>query len=229
MFPTKRRAFTLTEILVALGIITILAAIIFPVFNSVRRRAYQTTCASNLKQLGLAVALYTQDYDGLFPRGGDPLDLHSDYWHDAAEGVYEWQMGQLPPLTYVMRPYIKSSKLWACPADTGFDVEDISGEPLDARPSMFDKFGMSYFYRSDLVLQDRRELVGWDRSTNPPTEHGPGDVHVLADGHGSWHGQDEPWSLRRYNVLMGDGRVVNMTRQQYKNVWRLRLDKSVAP
>lgn len=223
-----RRAFTLVEILVVLGILTLLAAIIFPVFNAVRRRSYQVTCASNLKQLGLAVALYTQDNDGLFPRGGDPLDLHSDYWHDAAEGVYEWQMEQLPPLTYILRPYIKNSKLWACPADRGFDFEEISLEELDARPTMFDKFNMSYFYRSDLVLQTRRDLVGWDKQTNPPTEHGPGDVNVLADGHGNWHGQNEPWSARRYNVLMGDGRVVNINRKRYLDAWRLRLDIPVS-
>jgi len=108
MLLPQRRAFSLVEMLVVLGIIALLAAIAFPVFNSVRRRGYQTTCASNLHQLGLAVNQYTQDYDGLFPRGADPLDLHTDAWHAAANGIYEYQVGQLPPLTYTLRPYIKS-------------------------------------------------------------------------------------------------------------------------
>jgi len=229
MLPTQRRAFSLVEMLIVLGIIALLAAIALPVFNSVRRRGYQTTCASNLKQLGLAVNLYTQDFDDLFPRGGDPVDLNTDAWHTAANGIYEYQVGQLPPLTYTLRPYIKSLETWHCPADTGFDVSDLSGHPLDARPTMFEKFNMSYFYRTELTLKNKKDLVGWDRRFNPPVEHGPSDINVLADASGAWHGQDEPWSLRRYNVLMADGRVVNLTRHQLQGARYLNLDGPTAP
>ncbi len=223
MLLSRRAGFTLTEILVVLGIIALLATIAFPAFNSVRRRSYQTTCSSNLKQLGLAISLYSQDNDELFPRGGDPTDLQTDAWQTAAGGVYEFQVDQLPPLTYVLQPYIKNRELWHCPADSGFDIGDISGQPLDAQPSSYAKFGMSYYYRTELTLKRKKDLLGWDRQT-PPQEHGPSEINVLADGHGSWHGQDEPWSLRRYNVLMGDGHVVNFTRKQLKDAWRLNLD-----
>ena len=219
----QRRAFTLTEILIVLAIIGVLSAIAFPVFNLVRRRSYQATCSSNLKQLGLAISLYQQDYDGLFPRGGDPTDLQTDIWQDAANGVYQYEVDQLPPLTYVLRPYIKEGNVWRCPADTGFDVADIANVPLDARPSSFEKFGMSYYYRTELTLKRKKDLVGYDNA-NPPVQYGASDINVLADGHGAWHGQDEPWSLRRYNVLMGDGRVVNLTRKQFKDAWKLYLD-----
>jgi len=178
--------------------------------------------------LGVAVALYTGDYDGYFPRGGDPTDLHTDLWHDAADGVYEQQIDRIAPLTFVLRPYLKSPQVWRCPADTGFDVGDISGQPLDARPSSFAKFGMSYYYRTKLTLKNKKDLAGWDFAT-PPVEHGASDINVLADGHGSWHGEDEPWSLRRYNVLMGDGRVVNLNRKGYKDAWRLNLDGPPTP
>lgn len=74
----KRCAFTLIELLVVIAIIAILAAILFPVFAQAREKARQTSCMSNLKQIGLGTMGYTQDYDDtLFQREyritGDPL------------------------------------------------------------------------------------------------------------------------------------------------------------
>ncbi len=62
-----QRGFTLIELLVVIAIIAILAAILFPVFQSVRENARRTTCASNLKQIGLGVIQYLQDSDETFP------------------------------------------------------------------------------------------------------------------------------------------------------------------
>jgi prepilin-type N-terminal cleavage/methylation domain-containing protein/prepilin-type processing-associated H-X9-DG protein len=70
MSPRRRRlrnGFTLIELLVVVAIIAILAAILFPVFAQAREKARQTTCTSNVKNLGLAVMLYTQDYDDTYP------------------------------------------------------------------------------------------------------------------------------------------------------------------
>src|SRR6202044_2312019 len=64
-----RKAFTLIELLVVIAIIAILAAILFPVFAKAREKARQTTCTSNMKQLGLAVLQYVQDYDESMPTG----------------------------------------------------------------------------------------------------------------------------------------------------------------
>src|SRR3984957_5324065 len=62
-----KKGFTLIELLVVIAIIAILAAILFPVFAAAREKARQTSCASNLRQLGLATLMYVQDYDETFP------------------------------------------------------------------------------------------------------------------------------------------------------------------
>jgi prepilin-type N-terminal cleavage/methylation domain-containing protein len=64
-----RLGFTLIELLVVIAIIAILAAILFPVFAKVREKARTIACLSNLKQIGLAVAQYQQDFDESMPCG----------------------------------------------------------------------------------------------------------------------------------------------------------------
>ena len=96
---TTRRAFTLIEILVVIAIIGILAAILFPVFARAREQARKTSCLSNLKQIGLGLAQYTQDYDERFPLGqsyvAGVVDL---YWME------------------LLDPYVKSTQIYACPS-----------------------------------------------------------------------------------------------------------------
>lgn len=64
-----RRGFTLIEILVVIGIIALLAALIFPVFAAVREKGRRTACASNMRQLGMALMQYTQDNNEQEPDG----------------------------------------------------------------------------------------------------------------------------------------------------------------
>ena len=96
---SRKQGFTLIELLVVIAIIAILAAILFPVFQKVRENARRTSCLSNLKQVGLAVTQYYQDYDEKGPNGWDPYGRCSGW----AWEVY---------------PYIKSTGAFACPDDT---------------------------------------------------------------------------------------------------------------
>jgi prepilin-type N-terminal cleavage/methylation domain-containing protein/prepilin-type processing-associated H-X9-DG protein len=95
---SRRRGFTLIELLVVIAIIAILGAILLPVFAQVREKAREATCLSNCRQVGTALALYTQDYDE-----GLPLNNHSG----AAVGWLE-----------TAQPYIKNRLLYRCPSDT---------------------------------------------------------------------------------------------------------------
>jgi len=64
--------FTLIELLVVVAIIALLAAILFPVFAKAREQARKAACLSNLKQIGIAIGMYTSDYDSSYPNNGDP-------------------------------------------------------------------------------------------------------------------------------------------------------------
>jgi prepilin-type N-terminal cleavage/methylation domain-containing protein len=75
---TSGGGFTLIELLVVIAIIAILAAILFPVFQSSREKARQTACTSNEKQIGLGVLAYVQDYDECYPSGPEMGQNYAD-------------------------------------------------------------------------------------------------------------------------------------------------------
>ena len=85
-FTPRKTGFTLIELLVVIAIIAILAAILFPVFAQARSKARQTTCLSNEKQLGLAVLMYAQDFDELFPLANYAIsDTDRYHWYNLVE------------------------------------------------------------------------------------------------------------------------------------------------
>ena len=109
----KRSGFTLIELLVVIAIIAILAAILFPVFAQVREKARQITCVSNLKQIGLGILQYNQDYDETFPM--------VDYIQNASAGGNEvrWYQAVGPYIVngnkYGDGFYDGAGGIWSCP------------------------------------------------------------------------------------------------------------------
>ena len=75
-----KKAFTLIELLVVIAIIAILAAILFPVFARARENARRSSCQSNLKQIGLGIMQYTQDYDEKYPMAFNFGDNDKQSW-----------------------------------------------------------------------------------------------------------------------------------------------------
>jgi prepilin-type N-terminal cleavage/methylation domain-containing protein/prepilin-type processing-associated H-X9-DG protein len=101
----KRDGFTLIELLIVIAIIALLAAILFPVFAKARENARRASCQSNLKQIGLGIMQYTQDYDER---------LMGYYYSLGSLGDVRWDEA--------LEPYLKSKQIFACPSDprTGF-------------------------------------------------------------------------------------------------------------
>ena len=63
----KDKKFTLIELLVVIAIIGILASILLPVLSKGRKKAFQVACANNIRQIGMAANMYSEDWEGLFP------------------------------------------------------------------------------------------------------------------------------------------------------------------
>jgi prepilin-type N-terminal cleavage/methylation domain-containing protein/prepilin-type processing-associated H-X9-DG protein len=127
-----KKGFTLIELLVVIAIIAILAAILFPVFARARENARRASCQSNLKQIGLGLLQYTQDYDEKMT----PLAIF-----DANEQRFTWP--------YLVQPYIKSTQLFQCPSDT--NRGNMNSFWASGLNTLGRNFHSSYVYNTDIA------------------------------------------------------------------------------
>jgi len=164
-----RKGFTLIELLVVIAIIAILAAILFPVFARAREKARQTTCLSNLKQIGLGALMYAQDYDERFVIYRYPNPY---FWPDKLD------------------PYIKNTQLWICPSrdagswNYGINYNHGVGKPLAKLPSPAEMLAF---------CDNKHQLAGCSYENGVgytpgliPAPHNEGINIAYMDGHSKW-------------------------------------------
>jgi len=187
----QRKAFTLIELLVVIAIIAILAAILFPVFAQAKAQAKKTANLSDQKQINLALIVYLNDSDDIYP----PANFTN--WN-------EW------PLTpwssdVVIGPYIKNGDIWASPLDTlpapmisAPDPQRIP-HPMSFLPNaLSDKGDHPWGVNGAQGIFSFGGYDGGSQETVTSTQiTSPADVIVLIDGRkefvGDWWGC--PWSL----------------------------------
>jgi prepilin-type N-terminal cleavage/methylation domain-containing protein/prepilin-type processing-associated H-X9-DG protein len=194
-----RDGFTLIELLVVIAIIAILAAILFPVFAQARDKARQSACVSNMRQIGLGLQMYAQDYDETLPIANDQ--------------VLKFAEPTAPPnFLGSLIPYIRSKPIFNCPSTPPADSPAwlvptkesstnymgngvIMGRPLAVVPAPAD---IVYLHELGVL-----ESVAWLRPVCDKNgrclawcywsgKHWYGNIHngggniILADGHAKY-------------------------------------------
>lgn len=178
MKTRDRLAFTLVELLIVITIIVILAALLFPAFASARAESRKSVCLSNLRQIGLSIALYAHDYDDRLPYAPDNNNQwavdHGYYKVD--EPLYTFYT-QTPAYTTVLKPYGVTRQLFSCPQDRLFASQAAINPNITL--NWFDNCGSSYQY-DDTKAFEGRTLGGYPS---------PSENFLLGD-HNYFHGGD---------------------------------------
>jgi prepilin-type N-terminal cleavage/methylation domain-containing protein/prepilin-type processing-associated H-X9-DG protein len=232
----RTKGFTLIELLVVIAIISILAAILFPVFARARENARRASCMSNLKQIGLGIIQYTQDYDEKYPQTYT-YDSPSQIWYTSI-----W-------------PYVKSAQVFQCPSDSSTTGAKNSYMVTSATYSAAALFVVSYGYNyrigregstttslssiaspSTLVmLSDAGSKVGADGIVTESSpvkvggfmflvDHGYSTgVAALLEGNNSDYVGPAIRHLGTVNIAFADGHVKTMKANSfyYDNSWQM--------
>ena len=166
--------FTLIELLAVIAIVAILVAILFPVYTLARRAGQRTVCISNLRQIGLAVRMYRDDYD------------------------------ELPPYLSKVYPYVHEGRLFVCPVDPlagQHSVEANLGDAFRLEGNYYLPSGVSYTYVPNWAIARR---LGWWQAGPPYGEGQWGELTPLSECHWHWARVFQPtWQTDRLTQARG--------------------------
>jgi prepilin-type N-terminal cleavage/methylation domain-containing protein/prepilin-type processing-associated H-X9-DG protein len=191
MLQKKRTGFTLIELLVVIAIIAILASILFPVFARARENARRSSCLNNVKQIGLGIMQYTQDYDERYPPSlvgahGGPYASQST---PGTPGMKFWIDG--PGNNYIswmdmIFPYVKSVQIFVCPSQP--DSAGLTGR--------FER-AASYGYSGAISGYDSNQYGGGavGRGISMAAVTRPAEVGMVLDALDTYNNQNLPYGF----------------------------------
>jgi prepilin-type N-terminal cleavage/methylation domain-containing protein/prepilin-type processing-associated H-X9-DG protein len=183
----RRAGFTLVELLVVTSVLAVLSGMLLPVFARARERGREAACRSHIRQLGMGLLLYTQDYDGQFPSFWvDPLAAaharQADYWHDRFCAGLDLLPGQ-PCWVDLLQPYLRSERLVFCPSDGRPWERPVTS--YEYKPALAQALAVSALQRPAAVAAFYEQ---WSYHGERRSEYDArgGSLIAFADGHVAW-------------------------------------------